>query len=144
MVFSPHKAEGPGAFAFSMLTQVRSAHISPAMPRRNPGGQLRSILAALTLTSVLGADRAEAGRRAFLFAYDSEIVPEGDVELEQWWWSESRIAANPGAGRPNPRPALYWIWAAPVIGLSNHLELTLPLQIVSTRNNTSLPNPSAA
>jgi hypothetical protein len=106
------------------------------MPRRNPGGQLRSIVAVVTLASVLGAARAEAGRRAFLFAYDSEIVPEGDVELEQWWWSESRIQAS--ADRPTARPALYWIWWAPVIGLSNHLELALPFQIIASGSSTSL------
>ncbi len=124
-----------------MLTQVSSAHISPAMPRRNPAGQLRSILAVLTLASALGAAPAEAGRRAFLFAYDSEIVPEGDVELEQWWWSESRIPAS--AERLNTRNALYWIWWAPVIGLSNHLELALPFQIVASGNSTALQTFSA-
>ena len=64
------------------------------MPGRTFGGQLRSILAVLILASALAGGRAEAGRRAFLFAYDSEIVPEGDVELEQWWWAESRIPAS--------------------------------------------------
>src|SRR5712664_661200 len=111
------------------------------MPRRNPGGQLRSILAVLTLATTLAADRAEAGRRAFLFAYDSEIVPEGDVELEQWWWSESRIQAS--AERPVAKAALYWIWLAPVIGLSNHLELALPFQIVASGNSTALQTFSA-
>jgi len=111
------------------------------MPRRNPEGQLRLILAILTLASALASAPAEAGRRAFLFAYDSEIVPEGDVELEQWWWSESRIQA--GGDRATARAALYWIWWAPVIGLTNHLELALPIQIIAGANNTTLQTFSA-
>ncbi len=113
------------------------------MPRRQPGGRLRSFLAVLILGSAIAPRAAEAGRRAFLFAYDSEIVPEGDVELEQWWWSETRLSAYPDEGRPNPRAALYWIWSAPVIGLSNHLELSLPFQVVASANNTSLQTFSA-
>ena len=111
------------------------------MPRSRRA-RLRSTLFLLTLAA-LAPRQAEAGRRAFLFAYDSEIVPEGDVELEQWWWSESRIPANPDAGRPNARPAWYWIWSAPVIGLTNHLELSLPFQVFATSNSTSLQTFSA-
>ncbi len=107
------------------------------MPRRQFRGGPPPILAALILAGTLTPPRAEAGRRAFLFTYDSEIVPEGDVELEQWWWSESRIARN-NQGRPTGKSAVYWIWSAPVFGLSNHLELTLPFQISATGNNTSL------
>jgi hypothetical protein len=131
----------PQPFTFSVLTQVSAAHISPAMPGRTFGGQLRSILAVLILASALAGGRAEAGRRAFLFAYDSEIVPEGDVELEQWWWAESRIPAS--ADRLVARPAWYWIWWAPVIGLTNHLELALPFQIIATGSNTALQTFSA-
>src|SRR5215813_10889824 len=109
------------------------------MPRSRRA-RLRSTLFLLTLAS-LAPGQAEAGRRAFLFAYDSEIVPEGDVELEQWWWSESRIPRNDD--RPNGRPAWYWIWSAPVIGLSNHLELSFPFQIFATSTTTSLQQFSA-
>lgn len=112
------------------------------MPRRKSGGALLLLAMALMLAVALAPLPADAGRRAFLFLYDSEIVPEGDVELEQWWWSESRIARN-NQGRPNGRPAIYWIWSAPVFGLSNHLELALPLQISATSNNTSLQEFSA-
>jgi hypothetical protein len=88
------------------------------------------VVAGLCLA--FGAGTAEAGRRPFLFTYDSEIVPEGDAELEQWLWSESKVPANPGRG------AIYWIWWSPIFGLTNHLELALPLQIGSAANSTSL------
>jgi hypothetical protein len=65
-------------------------------------------------------------------AYDAQIVPEGDVELEQWIWAESKIPASP------TRPAIYWLWTSPVIGMSNHLELALPFQIVASPTSTSL------
>ena len=110
------------------------------MPRTLLGGG-PPILVALILASTFAPLCAEAGRSAFLFVYDTEIVPEGDVELEQWWWSESRIPRN--NERPNGRPAWYWIWSAPVIGLSNHLELALPFQIFATANSTSLEQFSA-
>ena len=31
---------------------------------------------------------AEAGRRPFIWVWDTEIVPKGDVELEQWLWHQ--------------------------------------------------------
>lgn len=68
---------------------------------------------------------AQAGQRAFTWAYDTEIVPEGEVELETWLWARSRSPASP------TRTARYWIWWGPVFGLTDHLELNLPLQIVS-------------
>jgi hypothetical protein len=106
------------------------------MPRRKPGGRSSAVIAALLVGAFGAPDEAAAGRKAFLFAYDSEIVPEGDVELEQWLWAESRIPPNDQ--RPIARSALYWIWWAPVIGLTNHLELALPFQIVASANNTSV------
>lgn len=75
---------------------------------------------------------AEAGRRPFLIAYDAEIVPEGDVELEQWVWAESKVPANPD------RPVTYWLWMSPVVGITNHLELALPVQFVATSGATFL------
>jgi len=105
------------------------------MPRSKRGGRLQSILFSLIFVSAVAPRAAEAGRRPFLFAYDSEIVPDGDVELEEWWWSESRI---PTTEEHVGRSALYWFWFAPVFGLSNHLELALPFQIVAASNTTAV------
>jgi hypothetical protein len=96
----------------------------------------RNTLALWTLIATsfcaLAPFRAESGRRPFLYTYDSEIVPEGDVELEQWIWAESKIPANPN------RQAVYWIWWGPVIGASNHLEIALPFQIAATASSMGL------
>lgn len=73
--------------------------------------------------------RAQAGRRAFTWAYDTEIVPEGEVELEQWLWMRGR-----SAGEYASRSARYWVWWGPVFGLSDHFELAVPFQIVSWRD----------
>ena len=70
------------------------------MPRTLLGGGPAPTLVALILACTLAPLRAEAQRSAFLFVYDTEIVPEGDVEIEQWWWSESRIPRN------NERPKI--------------------------------------
>src|SRR4030081_4046693 len=102
------------------------------MLTRRAWPDLASVLIVAVLSSTLVARTAEAGRRPFLFTYDSEIVPEGDAELEQWIWSESKVPASPD------RPAIYWICASAVFGLTNHLELALPFQIVSTASSTSL------
>jgi hypothetical protein len=102
------------------------------MLSRRAWADLASAFIVALLSSTLVTRTAEAGRRPFLFTYDSEIVPEGDAELEQWVWSESKVPASPD------RPAIYWIWSSPVFGLTNHLELALPFQIVATANSTSL------
>jgi hypothetical protein len=78
------------------------------------------------------AGPAQAGRRAFSWAYDTEIVPKGDVELEQWLWARSRAPAFPS------QPASYWVWWGPVLGLSQHLELALPFQVRATQSVTEL------
>jgi hypothetical protein len=77
------------------------------------------------------AGPAQAGRRPFIWAYDTEIVPKGDVELEQWLWVRSRAPAL-------PQPSSYWVWWGPVFGLSQHLELALPFQVRATQSVTEL------
>lgn len=88
------------------------------------------VMAALAV-AVLPAS-AEAGRRPFIWVYDTEIVPKGDVELEQWLWAKSRAPGLPGKG------AAYWIWWGPVFGLTQQLELAVPFQVVATRDRTQL------
>ncbi|NVJ08312.1 hypothetical protein HUW63_24120 [Myxococcus sp. AM001] len=75
---------------------------------------------------------AQAGRRPFIWTFDTEIVPKGDVELEQWLWARSRAPSAPD------RPSVYWIWWGPVIGLSQHLELAIPFQVRANQTDTQL------
>lgn len=83
------------------------------------------VTALLLALMVALPGRADAGRRPFTWAYDTEIVPEGELELEQWLWAVARSPEYPS------RTARYWIWWGPVFGLSDHVELALPFQVVS-------------
>src|SRR5712692_7789524 len=117
------------------LTSLRSSPHKGAMPRTL--GWAHFFCAASIVGCSLIPTPAIAGRRPFLLAYDSEIIPEGDVELEQWLWSESKIPARPRV------PARYWVYWSPVIALSNHLELYLPVQWVATSTSANLETLSA-
>lgn len=64
-----------------------------------------------------GGRRAEAGRRFFAWLYDTEVLPDHGVELEQWLWEE--------ADQDVPEA---WLWWAVVIGITDQLELALPLE----------------
>ena len=81
---------------------------------------------------VLACPAAQAARVNHLFIDESQLVPEGGVELEQWVWAYGRIP------EVIDRPAAIWVWWAPVVAVSSHLELQLPLQLVSVPNTTYL------
>jgi hypothetical protein len=85
----------------------------------------------VVLAALLCAARAEAGRRPFIWVWDTEIVPEGEIELEQWLWVR-------GSAPVGPVSAAYWVWWGPVIGLNSNLELAVPFQVVSNKNGTAL------
>jgi hypothetical protein len=90
--------------------------------RARLGTQSRLLLAVLAL----GPLPAWAGRTSHLFMDESQLVSEGDVELEQWVWTQGQIPSQP------ERPVTGWVWFGPVVGISSHLELSLPLQLVAT------------
>jgi hypothetical protein len=94
-------------------------------------------LATLTAVAVLFPAGAWAGRTAHLFAEESQIVPEGYVELEQWVWGEGRVPANPS------QPVTYWLWWGPVIGLTPHWELSMPIQVAATPESAVLDSVEA-
>jgi hypothetical protein len=89
------------------------------------------VMMAALAVAVLPAS-AEAGRRPFIWVYDTEIVPKGDVELEQWLWVKSRAPGVPGG------TSRYWLWWGPVFGLTQQLELALPFQVLASRERTQL------
>lgn len=84
------------------------------------------------ILGVLSSTPAKAGPRPFIWTFDTAIVPKGDVELEQWLWARSRSPDAP------ERPTAYWLWWAPVLGMSQHLELAIPFQVRATRGVTEL------
>ncbi len=93
---------------------------------------LRSLWAVPILVALVASPTAEAGRRPYLWVYDTETVAQGDVELEQWLWARTLAPANPAGA------STYWIWWGPVIGLTSSLELALPFQVSATRSRTWL------
>ncbi|HEY8206662.1 MAG TPA: hypothetical protein VIG99_04215 [Myxococcaceae bacterium] len=90
-------------------------------PRPGPG----PLVAALAVAVALHAGEARAGIRPFLWTWDTQTVPQGDVELEQWLWVRGKPAI-PGYS------AAYWIWWGPVLGVTDRLEVALPFQTVGT------------
>jgi hypothetical protein len=108
--------------------------------RRHPGDNLRkgreggiacpwkALLAGL----VLAGTPALADRTNHLFLDETQTLPEGDVELENWLWVEGQIPSMPG------RYVSDWVWLGPTVGISSHLELSLPLVIVATSEQTVL------
>ena len=93
----------------------------------------RSALSGVIVVAWLACSPpAQAGRTSHLLARESQIVPEGDVELEQWLWGEGRVPNRPS------RPVIQWVWWAPVVGVSPNLELAFPLQLVSGSEALSL------
>jgi hypothetical protein len=88
----------------------------------------RAFLAGLLLA---GAP-AWAARTNHLFLDETQTLPEGDVELENWFWVQGQVPNIPG---------LYvsdWVSLGPTVGISSHLELSLPLVIVATSAQTVL------
>jgi hypothetical protein len=97
----------------------------------------RWLLLTGLVAAVLLPGSAEAGRRPFIWAYDTEIVPQGDVDLEQWLWTRARIPTR------EVDRARYWVWWGPVFGLSQQLELAVPFQLVATGERTEMDFVSA-
>ncbi|HRK08052.1 MAG TPA: hypothetical protein PLZ57_09815 [Pseudobdellovibrionaceae bacterium] len=75
-----------------------------------------AVISALVLCL---APVASAGKRPFTWVWDAEVLREGEVELEQWLWSKRNTQMHIG-----------YIWFAPVIGVTNQLELAFPWEIM--------------
>lgn len=62
---------------------------------------------------------AHAGRRAFTWIYDTEVVPERGAEIETW--VTDRVQPTPKDTRD--------FWWAPIVGLTDRIELALPMEL---------------
>jgi len=80
----------------------------------------RVLLCACTLGTAAPAD---ADRTNHLFMDETQLLPEGDVELENWLWAEGQIPSMPGV------PVTGWIWLGPTVGFTSHLEMSLPVVV---------------
>jgi len=64
---------------------------------------------------------AAAGRNHFGWLYDTDVDPEGTVELETW------VLEEDGAGDASTDETR--VWWAPTIGVTDQLELALPIEL---------------
>ena len=76
----------------------------------------------LALLMVIGAapGTAHAGRSFFGWLYGPEVLPERGVELQQWLWEEDD-KDGPAHARETQ------MWWAPTIGVTDQLEVSLPV-----------------
>lgn len=111
---------------FSAIDRIGSPPYATAMPERDhscslPRISFAGLLAAFGLVLVMGlglfSTDAFAGRRPFIWVWDTEVLHEREVELEQWIW-EMRTDDFHAA----------WLWWAPIFGLTDNLELAIPLE----------------
>jgi hypothetical protein len=86
-------------------------------------------LGVLVLLSIEGA--ARAGRSSAAWIFDTETVPERGVELEQWISDEHRQGPTHEYDTS--------IWWAPVIGVTDQLELALPIEWDWTKSDVESP-----
>ncbi len=95
------------------------------MTRWRAGGMGRAGRALLSVLA-LSTTPAFADRTSHLFVDETQVLPEGDVELENWVWTQGQI---PSSYHPFTTG---WIWFGPTVGISNHLELSLPITVYAT------------
>jgi hypothetical protein len=75
---------------------------------------------------------AHAGRDFYGWLYGTEVIPERGAEIATWVAEENRKPDAMNESRTE------W-WVAPLIGVTDQLELALPVQIAWTYNDTGAP-----
>jgi hypothetical protein len=81
----------------------------------------------LALLLLCAASSAEAGRTRFGWLYDSETLPVRVVEIESWVQEED--------GKGGEDETL--LWFAPILGLTNRIELAFPVEWTLTETATT-------
>jgi hypothetical protein len=76
--------------------------------------------AVVALALLFGERAAHAGRSHFGWLYDTETVPERGVELEQWLSDQHRQGSTHRYETS--------VWWGPVIGITDQVELALPIE----------------
>src|SRR5437870_1494470 len=127
-----------------MRSMPRSA---PRGSRASPGEDERSsthgsfaavratLLVAGLATSLSFETAAFGGRTRFGWLHDTETVQQRTVELENWFVEQDGEKYAGGTRDEN------LIWWGPVIGITDRLELALPLEIeVAGHGMTSATN----
>jgi hypothetical protein len=76
---------------------------------------------------------AHAGRSFYGWLYGTEVMPERGVELQTWISDEN--------GKYGVRPKESSIWWGPLIGVTDQLELSLPIEMEWTSVNNTMTDP---
>lgn len=93
---------------------------------------MRTALAFLILACL--APSAHAGRSFYGWLYGTEVLPERGVELQTWL-----LETN---GKAGSAPDTSSIWWGPLIGVTDQLELSLPVEMV-WRAGDGMDNPAS-
>jgi hypothetical protein len=81
----------------------------------------------------LCAGRADAGRTFYGWLYGTEVNPERGVEIETWLFEEDGLGAN--------RSQSSTVWWGPTIGITDHLELAIPVELTWADPNVGMTTP---
>jgi len=81
---------------------------------------VRTVMAVL-LAACLMPRTAAAGRSFYGWLYGTEVMPERGIELQTWVLDES--------GKYGTSNKETWLWWGPVIGVTDQLELALPIEL---------------
>ena len=90
---------------------------------------MRIALAFLLAACVLPRS-AHAGRNIYGWLYGTEVLPERGVELQTWIWDEN--------DKYGQRIRETWLLWGPVVGVTDQLELSLPVELAWT--DTTMTN----
>jgi len=92
---------------------------------------VRTAMAALLVACLLPRT-AHAGRSFYGWLYGTEVMPERGVELQTWIVEENdKYATNVKEDS---------LWVGPVVGITDQLELSLPLELEWTAADMTAPS----
>jgi hypothetical protein len=73
---------------------------------------------------------AHAGRNFYGWLYGTEVMPERGVELQTWIFDEN--------GKYGQVDKQTWLWWGPLIGVTDQLELALPVEMQWSSSDTMM------
>src|SRR5512147_2708649 len=90
---------------------------------------------AVTVAVIALTGSASAGPSRHAWLYGTEVLPERQVEIETW------VQEEDGKGDDHADETLWWV--APVVGLTDQVELAIPFEVVSESSDAA-PEPRVA
>jgi hypothetical protein len=91
------------------------------------------IALAFLVAACLLPQTAHAGRSFFGWLYGTEVMPERGVELQTWVSEE-----NGKYGEIDKRSSIWW---GPLVGITDQLELSLPIEMDWTDTKATMTSP---